>query len=177
LDPGLGDDESWARKESWLRWTVDSYRELARLHQPPFGERAVVSREAGQFIGLSGYVPCFGPFGRLAAFGGRETDKRVLALGLFWAISPAFQRQGYATEAAGVLIRHAFDVMRCESIVATTDRGNGSSMGVMRRLGMTVHHQEGNEPGFQVVGVLRREDFRADRDAPPRATSTGSGGG
>jgi ribosomal-protein-alanine N-acetyltransferase len=160
-DRNLIDEENLARRESWLKWTIDSYRELARLHQPIFGERAVISRAAGDFIGLTGYVPCLAPFGRMEAFGARDTDKRSLALGLFWAISPEFQRQGYASEAAGAMIGHAFGTMRCERIVATTEHDNEPSVGVMRRIGMTVHKHGGGEPGFRVVGVLRVEDFSA----------------
>jgi len=160
-DPNLTDEANLARRESWLQWTVDSYRELARLHQPLLGERAVISRESGKFVGLTGYVPCFAPFGRMDAFGARKTDRRVLALGLFWAISPGLQRHGYASEAAGAMIRNAFETMRCERIVATTEHDNAASIGVMRRVGMTVHRHEGEERGFEVVGVLRAEDFCA----------------
>src|SRR5438046_2921294 len=37
--------------EQWLRWTVLGYEQLSRLHQPPYGERAVVLRSTGVLIG------------------------------------------------------------------------------------------------------------------------------
>ncbi len=53
------------QREQWLRWTIASYEELARLNQPPYGDRAVVLKQTQQFIGACGFVPSFGPFGQL----------------------------------------------------------------------------------------------------------------
>ena len=36
----FGLDENPAMAESWLRWTIDSYRELAKLEQPPYADYA-----------------------------------------------------------------------------------------------------------------------------------------
>ena len=57
-----------ARRASWLAWTIDSYRELAALHQPPYGERAVERRSDGVFLGLVGLVPSLAAFGQLPGF-------------------------------------------------------------------------------------------------------------
>ena len=80
---------------------------------------------------------------------------RVTEMGLFWAIDPDHQHQGYATEAAQALIDFAFQQLRVKRLIATTEYDNAASMGVMRRLGM---HLEKNPlpdpPWLQVVGIL-----------------------
>ncbi len=52
----------------WLRWSVMNYDQLEGLHQPPYGDRAVVLKESGQVIGSVGFVPCLMPFGQLPYF-------------------------------------------------------------------------------------------------------------
>ncbi|HLZ81568.1 MAG TPA: GNAT family N-acetyltransferase, partial [Ktedonobacteraceae bacterium] len=92
-------------RERWLRWTVMNYEELAKLYQPPYGDRAVTLKSTGQVIGACGYVPCLAPFGQLPSMRAGLADEVSEGFfspefGLFYAFSPAFQRQGYATEAA-----------------------------------------------------------------------------
>ena len=147
-------------RQQWLQWTVMSYEELAKLFQPPYGDRAVVLKETGQVIGACGYVPSFGPFGQLPAFRSDAADSVAERLfvpefGLFYAFSPAFQRQGYATEAARALIDYAFGQLNLRRIVATTSYDNAGSIGVMRKLGMQIERNPyGDPPWFQVVGVF-----------------------
>lgn len=50
--------QSLDERRRWLQWTVLSYEQLARLYQPPYGERAVVLKQTGQLIGACGFVPC-----------------------------------------------------------------------------------------------------------------------
>src|SRR4051812_40906233 len=50
------------RSREWLQWTVLNYEQLARLHQPPYGERAVVLKETSALVGAVGYVPCLNCF-------------------------------------------------------------------------------------------------------------------
>jgi predicted acetyltransferase len=76
-------------------------------------------------------------------------------VGLYYALSPAYQRQGYATEAAQVLINYAFTQLHLKQIVATTTTGNEASIGVMRKVGMRIEKNPSPDPpGFQVVGIL-----------------------
>ena len=37
------------------------YEQLAKLRQPPYGDRAVVLKPTGRLIGACGYVPCLNP--------------------------------------------------------------------------------------------------------------------
>ena len=154
-DLSLSGAERLARRRSWIAWSIDSEREFARLRQPPYGDRAIVWRETGDFIGLVGLVPAMAPFGRLPSFGGRPEARATAEVGLFWAVSPTRQGLGVATEAAKALIDQAFTALEIERIIATTDHDNLASQGVMRRLGMTLERNPWPDPPwFQTVGRL-----------------------
>jgi RimJ/RimL family protein N-acetyltransferase len=147
-----------AARHAWLEWTVLNYEALARLYQPPYGDRAVVLKPGGQLIGVCGYVPCLGPFEQIPTLrraDNPEVPARATAeVGLFWAIGPAHQRRGYASEAAAALIDYAFSELRLKRIVALTSYDNTASIGVMRRLGMRIEHNPDPEPPWlQVVGI------------------------
>ncbi|MCI0398039.1 MAG: GNAT family N-acetyltransferase [Chloroflexi bacterium] len=161
--PDYSESRNREEQRAWLQWSVMNYEQLARLHQPPFGERAVTLKEDGRFAGLVGYVPYLNAFGQLPYFGGAAGAGYTLEMGLFWAISPAHQGQGYATEAAQALIDYAFTTFRLKRIVAGTDYDNLASQGVMRRLGMRLERNPFPEPPWlQVVGILERgRDFNA----------------
>ena len=51
-------------RAEWLQWTILSYTQLAKLYQPPYGERAVVHKHTQQLIGACGFVPCLDAFER-----------------------------------------------------------------------------------------------------------------
>ncbi len=157
-DVNWGHDETKAMDErkQWLQWTVMNYEQLARLYQPPYGERSIVLKSSGRLIGAVGYVPCLAPFGQLPSLRTAEgSSLYTTEFGLYYALSPAYQRQGYATEAARAMIRYAFNTLRLKRIVATTTYDNAASMGVMRKLGMRIEKNPyPDPPWFQVVGIL-----------------------
>lgn len=141
-------------RERWLRWTQLGYGELAELHQPPYGERAVELRGSGAVVGLVGLVPSLGPFGLLPSWPESGPLHRP-EVGLYWIVAPEHRGEGIATEAAAALIAHAFAELRLARVVATTEHANHASIGVMRRLGMRIERNPGPEPEwFQTVGVL-----------------------
>ena len=143
--------------DRWVRWTALAYEQLAELRQPPYGERAVVLRLSGQLVGLVGLVPSLGPFALLPSWPGRST-RYTPEVGLFYMVAEEYRRQGIAAEAAAALARHALDDLRLARVVATTERTNHASMGVMRRLGMRIEENpEPEPPWFQVVGLLTAE--------------------
>jgi RimJ/RimL family protein N-acetyltransferase len=156
-----------AARREWLKWSILSYEQLAFLRQPPYGDRAVELKTAdsaalagqsfvrqGPVIGAVGLVPALGPFGQLPSWGGQPC-RNTPEIGLFYAISPRYQRQGFASEAAQALIDYAFNVLQLTRIVATTTFDNAASKGVMRRLGMRLEQNPYPEPPwFQVVGIL-----------------------
>src|SRR3954453_6377952 len=96
-------------RRSWLAWQVAAYRELERLMQPPYGERAIELAETGELVGLVGLVPAMGPFAKLESWP-REPDpdlaaRQLPAVGMYWMLDPAHRGRGYATEAAAAVIR------------------------------------------------------------------------
>src|SRR5437870_6106595 len=127
-------------RQRWLEWTVLGYEQLAKLRQPPYGDRAIVLKGTGELVGACGLVPCLGPFDQIPALRATAEDAprggSVAEVGLYWVISPAHQRQGYATEAARALVVHAFSALNLQRIIATTGYSNGPSIAVMRKLGM-----------------------------------------
>jgi RimJ/RimL family protein N-acetyltransferase len=147
----------------WLEWTAATYGQLEVLRQPPYGERAICLRDGGELVGMVGIVPSMGPFAQLPGFGGAigPADRLRPEVGLYWALAPQHRGNGYATEAARAVIDHGFSELHLARIVATTERDNLASIGVMRRLGMRVEQNPLAEPSwFQMVGWL---------DAPVRA--------
>jgi RimJ/RimL family protein N-acetyltransferase len=134
--------ETLTERAEWLQWTVLNYRQLAQLYQPPYGDRAVLLKSSGQFIGACGFVPCLNAFEQLPGLASSEISQGsgfyTTEFGLFYAISPAHQRQWYATEAAQAMIHYALGHLRLKQVIATTTYDNPASMGVMRKLGMRI---------------------------------------
>lgn len=142
----------------WLAWTVASYTELAALHQPPYGERAVELRDGGGLVGLVGLVPSLEPFGLIPELAdpGIPADRFRPEVGLYWATAPEHRGRGYAPEAARGLIDHAFGDLRLGRLIATTEHANHASIRVMQKLGMTVFSAPAEAPWWmQKVGVLQ----------------------
>jgi RimJ/RimL family protein N-acetyltransferase len=125
------------------------------LHQPPYGERAIVLKSSRAIVGLVGFVPCLRPFAQLPSFGGVPDARYTPEVGLFWAVAPEHRGRGVATAAARAMIAYAFGDLRLRRIVATTDYDNAASIAVMRRLGMTIDRNPfPTPPWHQVVGIL-----------------------
>lgn len=138
----------------WLEWTQLGYEQLAELHQPPYGERAVELRASGAPVGLVGLVPSLGPFGVLPSWPEQGRLHRP-EVGLYWIVAPEHRGRGIASEAAAALVAHAFAALGLARVVATTEHANLASIGVMRRLGMRIERNPTPEPEwFQTVGVL-----------------------
>jgi RimJ/RimL family protein N-acetyltransferase len=161
-DFGTEGAQSLEERREWLQWTVLNYDQLAKLYQPPYGDRAIVLRQTGQLIGAIGYVPCLGPFWQLPGFtAGSSTAAHhgfTAEFGLYYALAPAHQRQGYTSEAAAEMVRYAFEQIGLGRVIATTSYNNEGSMGVMRKLGMRIERNPfPDPPWFQVVGILEHQ--------------------
>jgi [ribosomal protein S5]-alanine N-acetyltransferase len=148
----LDDEAAKSRRSEWLNWNLLGYQQQARLGHPPYGERAVTLKSEGRVIGVCGLVPSLGPFRRLLD-GEEGCDLNSPELGVFYAISTEYRKQGYATEAAAALIQFAFQTLCVRRIVATTELENEASLGVMRRLGMAIH--QNSAPGWPQVAGCR----------------------
>jgi [ribosomal protein S5]-alanine N-acetyltransferase len=155
LNNSFGSKILRGERQRWLQWTVLGYEMYSMLEQPHYGERAVVLKETGEIIGAVGIVPYLEPFNRVAAFNRAPNAPATAEVGLFWAVSPAHQREGYATEAARVVVEYLFTREKLGRIIATTGYENLPSQKVMQKLGMTVQHlEEPQTPDQFVVGVL-----------------------
>ena len=165
LDQAFGDGSkvedavALAERRSWLTWSALNQEWLPKLDQPPYGDRAITLKATGAVIGAVGYVPLLDGFEQIpelatsAAAGSYNTPE----VGLFWAIDPLHQGQGYATEAARALIDHAFQTLRLKRILATTDYSNVASQRVMQKLGMKIaRHPSPEPPSWGIVGILVR---------------------
>ena len=153
------------RRAEWLRWTILGYEQFASLHQPPYGERAVVLNRSGLVIGACGYVPCLDRFEQIPGLSTAAPESPVAftttELGLYYAISSAYQRQGHATEAAQAMIDYAFGELSLVRIIATTTYDNAASIGVMRKLGMRIEKNPlPDPPWLQIVGALDNPRLR-----------------
>jgi RimJ/RimL family protein N-acetyltransferase len=158
-DFGSEGAQSLDERREWLQWTVLNYDQLAKLYQPPYGDRAMVLKQTGELIGAIGYVQCLGPFDQLpsraATLGSAKQSGFTPEFGLYYAISPAHQRQGYTSEAAAAMVEYAFREIGLQRVIATTSYDNAASMGVMRKLGMRIERNPfPDPPWFQVVGML-----------------------
>lgn len=152
----FGLDERRETAEAWLRWTIDSYRELANLGQPPYADYALELLGSGVFIGSVGIVPTVVPWGALE---GDASDGRLTPeVGLFWGIMPEHRRRGHASEAGQALIDFLFGALNLRQVAATTEHDNLASQKTMRRLGMTLCANPLTEPAWrQVVGKLENK--------------------
>jgi ribosomal-protein-alanine N-acetyltransferase len=73
---------------------------------------------------------------------------------MFWGIHEMHRRQGYAAEAAEALMNAMFEQQNLQRIIATTEYTNEGSIGVMRKIGMTIERNPLPEPHWsQIVGV------------------------
>ena len=154
--------DTMKERSKWLEWSVLNYAQLAKLYQPPYGDRAIMMKKTGKLIGSCGYVPCLMPFEQLPNFSYYNASGKLghatPEFGLFYAISPSHQRQGYASEAAQALVDYAFQRLDLMRVIATTDFDNNASMGVMRKLGMRIEKNPLAEPPWlQVVGVVENK--------------------
>jgi RimJ/RimL family protein N-acetyltransferase len=89
-----------------------------------------------------------------------------------WRLAPAHWGRGYATEAAGAVVRFAFEELELPSLVSFTAAINTRSRGVMERLGM--EHRAGDDfdhPQLPAGHRLARHVLYR-LDAPPTRLSS-----
>jgi ribosomal-protein-alanine N-acetyltransferase len=151
-----------APAEQLFEWYRLSSSLQAMLYQPPYGDRALILTSTNELIGVAGFVPCLDFFGlipELQVFGSEKL--KTPEIGLFYAVHPDHQRQGYATEAASALIDYAFQSLKLKRLIATTRYENVASQGVMKKLGMKICRNPFPEPEWlQIVGFV--ENVRPD---------------
>ena len=109
------------------------------------GRFAIERKADGAFLGSAGLMP------------GRDHIPFAPYIDIGWRLAPAFQGQGYATEAARAVAEDGFARLGLSEIFAVTAVTNRASRAVMRRIGF-IHH-----PGldFENTGVPADDPNRA----------------
>ena len=81
-----------------------------------------------------------------------------------WTMHPDFHGHGYMTEAAGAVLRLAFETLDLHRVIANLDARNDASVALCRRLGMReeAHHLEdmwskGEWTDSRIYALLARE--------------------
>jgi [ribosomal protein S5]-alanine N-acetyltransferase len=163
LNHANGSNITVSERQAWLQWTVLGYEMFAMLEQPHYGERAIALKDTGELIGAVGIVPYIDTFNRIPAFHRAEGSPASAEVGLYWAIDPAYQRQGYASEAARIVMDYLFNHEKLGRIIATTGYDNVASQKVMQKLGMTVYQLEEPQPPDQfVVAVIENKTYHQE---------------
>lgn len=153
----VDDEAAVMERRSWLEWSILSQEWLPKMDQFPYGDRAITLKSTQTVIGATGYVPLLDIYDQIPELRSGAVTSRYSApeVGLFWAVDPSYQRQGYASEAAQGLIEYAFKHLRLKRILATTEYGNIASQAVMQKVGMKITRNPlPSPPWLQVVGVL-----------------------
>jgi len=156
----INDKNAIRERRSWLQWSILNQKWFPRLHQPPYGDRAVVLKTTNEVIGAIGYVPLIDRFEQIPELAASQAPGKYTTteFGLFWAIDPNHQRQGYATEAARAMIDYALQELRLKRVIATTEYSNVASQAVMRKAGMKITHNPFPDPPWlQVVGIITND--------------------
>ncbi len=105
-------EETQARLDGWLA----SYQERG------FGKWAVLDRATGAFIGYCGLAE------------EKIDDHTEIELG--FRLFPAWWGRGLATEAAQVVVQHAFQTLHLERLTGFTHPENTASQRVLEKIGM-----------------------------------------
>jgi RimJ/RimL family protein N-acetyltransferase len=112
-----------------------------------FGSRGIFLKKTKQLVGLCGFHPWLWTPSQKALFwpelfrAPETPDEYTFAsfeLSILYGLSNKHRGQGYATEAANVLIEYAFDTLEVKRIFADTTRSNIDSINVMKRVGMRI---------------------------------------
>ncbi len=108
--------ESEAYTKNYLRYIESRYA------VGDFYDLAIVEKESGKMIGTCGFTRI-------------DTVNNVGEIG--YVLNPSYSGKGYATEAAGEIMRYGFEVLLMHRIEARFMKGNEASVRVMQKLGMT----------------------------------------
>jgi len=113
---------------------------------------AVIRRDDERLLGLvalQAYVPHW-----IVWPDDPDASMNRLEVELSYALGRPFQREGYATEACGALVRHAFETLRIPRLAYGVDGANERSVALMRRLGFTLGRNLHPDGAGDVTGVL-----------------------
>jgi ribosomal-protein-alanine N-acetyltransferase len=99
-------------------------RQLERYEESDLGMLAIVEKDSGQLVGLSGIIP-------------REVDNENY-YEIAYSFKPKVWGKGYATEAASMLKEFGFDSGLSDQFISIIDLDNFASQAVARKNGMEI---------------------------------------
>jgi RimJ/RimL family protein N-acetyltransferase len=128
----------------------------AALAQQQIGERfgrfAIVLKTENKVIGTVVLMPVFCGKDDLTLLYPDEAHSSV-EVEIGFALSKPYRRQGYATEAARVLMDYGFNALHLSRIVAYTTKANTAAIQVLHQIGMRLaYHPEAET----VIGVVEK---------------------
>jgi ribosomal-protein-alanine N-acetyltransferase len=138
----LFDDESVER--DWVEREIEASARNFESHR--YGLWALYEPGGSDLVGFTG----------LRVFHGADEPQ------LLYGLDPAVWGRGYATEAAAGVLTHAFDELRVDRVLASTDPPNKASLAVMRRLGMRRLEERTVDGRPTIYYEIRRAEWRHD---------------
>lgn len=132
----VGDGVPWSldRTEQFIA----SAREMSQTLG--FCQWPVIDKERSAVIGFCGFVP---------ASDGAEIG---------WRLAKKYWGQGLATEAARTVLKHGFELLGFQRIIATVQSANRASLRVVEKLGMTPEsrsHRNGRDTILLSINHVR----------------------
>jgi len=122
---------------------MDRYESSFKEHG--FGRFAIERCRDHAFLGMVGILIATHP------------TRQETFIDIGWRLSPDSWGQGFATEAACEVVRHAFEDLNLDAIVALAAEANIRSVRVMQKLNMTHDRAEDfDEPKFPLGHAARR---------------------
>lgn len=121
---GDGEPWSWERTEQFLARAREMSQTLGFCQWP------LIHKPGSAVIGFCGFVP--------------TSDGAEIG----WRLAPEYWCRGLATEAAHAVLKHGFETLGFQRIVATVQSPNLASIRVMEKLGMQPEsrfHRNGRE--------------------------------
>lgn len=120
FDPGY--PPSMDHRRRWLAYRIQEFQ----VHG--FGCRAIELQASGRLIGACGLD--------LALYTGTPYSSPVVEL--YYRLGFDYWGKGYATEAVTETLRHAFEDLRVERVLAHAARDNTASINLLKRVGFHV---------------------------------------
>ena len=118
-------------EELW-RWTISRVQSPADLDR--YIAAALRERELGTALPFATVHRASGQPVGSTRFGNYDAEHRRVEIGWTW-IAPPWQRTAINTEAKLLMLRHAFEEMRCIRVELKTDALNARSRAAILRLG------------------------------------------
>lgn len=120
-DPTIAEDVDWEPTEEGVKEFIAKQRDIYPDKDPKWLDLAIELKEEKKVIGTIG-------------IGVVSREHRQGIVG--WALGVAYQRKGYATEAARAIVEFGFSSLGLHRIIAKSDEKNTRSWLLMERIGM-----------------------------------------